>query len=242
MTSPDIAVAARLIAKLLSQRETPQDEVPELIRSVHGTLAQLAERAPVAAEPARPAERIEAKPKRGRPKGQRQAPSASPRRPAAAAIVEMPVAPAPAPKLVRRSEVVSQPSDTGLPTPAAPQPQHTVRGIVKWFDPRTGKGALRLPGLSGDVPLEARLLADSGIARLFKGQEVDATLAESGGGAPQVQHLALPGTVPASPLPSGGTVRSRRAKQVLVELKREALRRVAARAEAEQLLGPSRSR
>jgi hypothetical protein len=37
-------------------------------------------------------------------------------------------------------------------------------------------------------------------------------------------------------------VHSRRAKPVLVELKREALRRAAARAEAEHLLGPGRQR
>ena len=43
-------------------------------------------------------------------------------------------------------------------------------------------------------------------------------------------------------MPVGGVVHSRHAKTVVVELKREALRRVAARAEAELLLGPSRAR
>jgi cold shock CspA family protein len=137
---------------------------------------------------------------------------------------------------VRRAEVAATPAaPTSILTPAnAP-----VRGIVKWFDPRSGKGALRLPGFSGDVALEPRILAESGIARLFKGQEIDATLAPEEG-TPRLQRLALPGSAVATPI-GGGVVRSRHAKPVLVELKREALRRVAARAEAEHLLGPNRS-
>src|SRR5262249_37879389 len=126
------------------------------------------------------------------------------------------------------------------PAPAA-APHGTVRGVVKWFDPRAGKGALRLPGFSGDVLFEARLLADSGIARLFKGQEVEATIDGGNGRPPQVQRSTLPGGVTTAPV-GAGVVHSRRAKPVLVELKREALRRAAARAEAEHLLGPGRSR
>ena len=124
---------------------------------------------------------------------------------------------------------------------AAPASQSAVRGVVKWFDPRAGKGALRLPGFSGDVIFEARILAESGIARLFKGQEVDATIDNGNGRPPQVQRIALPGSAVANPVGTG-IVHSRRAKPVLVELKREALRRAAARAEAEHLLGPTRSR
>ncbi|HZB90099.1 MAG TPA: hypothetical protein VE397_01575, partial [Stellaceae bacterium] len=146
--------------------------------------------------------------------------------------------PPPAPKLVRRAEVA--PAAAASPaTSLAPPPQGTVRGVVRWFDPKSGKGALRLPGL-GDVGFEAQLLADSGITRLFKGQEVEASLSETGG-APQVKRLALPGAVSSAPL-GGGVVRSRHAKPVLVELKREALRRAAARAEAELVLGPGRPR
>jgi cold shock CspA family protein len=116
-----------------------------------------------------------------------------------------------------------------------------LRGVVKWFDPRAGKGALRLPGFSGDVLFDARILAESGIARLFKGQEVEATISGGNGRPPQVQRIALPGSAAATPV-GAGVVHSRRAKPVLVELKREALRRAAARAEAEHLLGPNRSR
>jgi cold shock CspA family protein len=231
MTTPDITAAARLIATLLAHRPTAADEVPGLIRTVHGALARLGqEEIP---EPAPPVvmrvQRIAPAAPR-RPRVKRAAPEAF-------EPVE-PAAPPPAPKLVRRAEVAAAPQ---TPPSLAPTNGSTVRGIVKWFDPRTGKGALRLPGFSGDVALDARLLTESGITRLFKGQEVEAMLAE-GTGAPQLQHLALPGTVAASPLGGGGMVRSRRAKPVLVELKRESLRRAAARAEAEHLLGPNRPR
>jgi cold shock CspA family protein len=115
-----------------------------------------------------------------------------------------------------------------------------VRGVVRWFDPRSGKGMLQLPGM-GDVGFEAHLLATSGISRLFKGQEIEATLAD-GGAPPRLQRLALPGASTASPLGSSGVVKTRHAKPVVVELKREALRRAAARAEAEHVLGSNRNR
>jgi len=160
---------------------------------------------------------------------------------AAARNEATPAAPPPAPKLVRRAEIMTAPA-APAPSPALTSASHgAVRGVVKWFDPRAGKGALRLPGFSGDVIFEARLLADAGIARLFKGQEIEATLDGGNGRPPQVQRITLPGGVTTSPV-GAGIVHSRRAKPVLVELKREALRRAAARAEAEHLLGPGRSR
>jgi cold shock CspA family protein len=115
--------------------------------------------------------------------------------------------------------------------------------VVKWFDQRTGRGALQLPGFSGDVPVEPSFLAEMGITRLYKGQEVEAVLdgAQTGQTTPRVLRLGLPGGT-WSVTPTGGVVRSRRAKPVVVELKREALRRVAARAEAELLLRPNRAR
>ena len=228
MTTPDVTVAARLIAKLLAHRPTPQEEVPTLIRSVHGALSRLGQ-AEVEPPPARHRDRNDAAvPRRKRQKAV-VAPTEEPAAPAAPPL---------APKLVRRADVVAAPPAAAAPAFA---PAHaTVRGIVKWFDPRTGKGALRLPGFAGDIAIEARTLTESGIARLFKGQEVEATL--GGNGAPQLQRLSLPGTASTAPLGSGGVVHSRRAKPVLVELKREALRRAAARAEAEHLLGPGRSR
>jgi cold shock CspA family protein len=229
MTALTMTAAARLAASLLARRQTPQEEVGDLIRTVHGALRRLIEAPePIAAIVAREksASSTPAVPRR-------------PRRPREAAPPEPEEAQAPppvAPKLVRRA-------DAAAAAPVfltAPAPIHgMVRGVVRWFDPKGGRGTLRLPGL-GDVTFEARLLADSGISRLFKGQEIEATLAE-GGGAPQVLRLALPGAGESLPR-SGGTVKGRQARPVVVEMKREALRRAAARAEAEHVLGSTRSR
>jgi cold shock CspA family protein len=229
-----MTATARLAAKLLAHRQTAQEEVGDLIRHVHGALARLGDTAESAA-PAPPAEAAPAAslaPQRTR----------RPRAPravlpeAAAAPVEAP--PPPAPKLVRRAEVAPPPAAVVSPAPLAP-PHGMLRGVVRWFDPRSGKGAVRLPGL-GDVGFEAQLLAECGITRLFKGQEIEATVAEASA-PPQLKRLALPGAVSAAPL-GGGVVKGRHAKPVVVELKREALRRAAARAEAEHVLGSSRSR
>ena len=228
MTMPHTTAAARLAAKLLAHRQTPHDEVPDLIRNVHGALLRLgqADETVAEAEATTPAEAPARAPRVRRPRQPRAAaPAATPE--------EAPSAPPAMPKLVRRAEVVA-PASPAPAAPLAPPPAHGVRGVVKWFDPKSGKGALRLPGI-GDIGFEARVMAESGISRLFKGQEVEATLAHEGGAA-QVQRLALPGAVPPTPI-AAGTVRSRHAKPVLVELKREALRRAAARAEAEQVLG-----
>ena len=216
MNTPPITAATRLIAKLLAHRTTPLDEVAGLIRGVHGAVRRL-EAPATETTPAAAATTVR---RRGR---RRSPPVAAEPTPAAA----------PAPKLVRRAEM---PSAAPAPPPAAASLR--IRGIVKWFDPRAGKGALRLPGFAGDIGLDAGILAQSGIARLFKGQEIEATFAKAVN-PPQLERVALPG---AAAGPAAGIVRSRRAKPVIVELKREALRRVAARTEAEHLLGPSRSR
>ncbi len=232
MSVPLRASVAQVVAKLLAQRVTPHDEVPALVRNVHMALAGLTEpQAQPVAEPA-PAPDI--------------APPAPPaRQPHQRRSSEMPapseeesVAPAPAPRLLRRADVIATPA---APEPAAPvaMPGGALRGVVKWFDLRTRRGALRLPGHGGDVVIEPALLDEMGIPRLYKGQEVEATLGS--GETPRVVRLTLPGG--AWQVSSvGGVVRGRQAKPVVVELKREALRRVAARAEAELVLGPSRSR
>jgi len=232
MSTPDLTVAARLIAKLLAHRQTPQEEVVGVIRSVHTALSRLNEHADVATTLVAESDQPQATPapRRKRRLHEEIAPPED----------ATPATPPPTPKLVRRAEVMAAPAPAATP-PIAPAPQGAVRGVVKWFDPRAGKGALRLPGFSGDVLFEARILADSGIARLFKGQEVEATILGGNGRPPQVQRITIPGSVAATPV-GAGVVHSRRAKPVLVELKREALRRAGARAEAEHLLGPSRSR
>src|SRR5262249_52894081 len=144
-----------------------------------------------------------------------RAPAPRPRRrraPATAAATPAepppPIEPAPAPKLVRRAEM---PAAAAPPPPSPPAASARLRGIVKWFDPGTGKGALRLPGFAGDIALDAGLLAQSGIGRLFKGQEVEAIFAAAAG-APQLERLALPG---AAAGPAASLVRGRRAKPVI---------------------------
>jgi cold shock CspA family protein len=233
MITPDLRATAHLIAKLLASRPTPPEEVAGLIYCVHGALSRLGqeEEQPVLPQPP------QRRPATAAPRRKRQEVRMLP-----LPLVEEappPPAPPPAPKLVRRADVAVPPPAPG-PLPAAAAGGANVRGIVKWFDPRSGKGALRLPGFAGDVTLEARHLTESGIARLFKGQEIEATVT-GGSHAPVLERLALPGAAPPMPIGSG-VVHSRRAKPVLVELKREALRRAAARAEAEHLLGPSRPR
>ena len=232
MSTPDLTVAARLVAKLLAHRQTPQEEVVGVIRSVHTALSRLSE---YDAVPATPLAKSEQHPATLAPRRRRQPEEIAPPEDQA------PVTAPPAPKLVRRAEVMAAPPAPAVIPPVAATPQGALRGVVKWFDPRAGKGALRLPGFSGDVLFEARILAESGIARLFKGQEVEATISGGNGRPPQVQRIVLPGSAAATPV-GAGVVHSRRAKPVLVELKREALRRSAARAEAEHLLGPNRSR
>lgn len=226
MTTPNMTAAARLIAKLLAHRPTSQDEVGDIIRNVHGALTQLDGKAESAAPEAAPrAAPTERKRRRAAPQPRLEAPMDEPSAPT----------PPPAPKLVRRAAAAAPSHLTLAPEPPVAS---TVRGIVKWFDPKNGKGALRLPGI-GDIPLEPRVVAESGITRLFKGQEIEATLAGSKE-TPELLRLAVPGAAVASPLGHGGVVHSRRAKPVVVEMKREGLRRVAARAEAELLLGRPR--
>jgi len=234
MPTPDLRAAAHLIAKLLARRPTPAEEVAVLIHSVHGALSRLGEEEKPAALSPPPERPTTAVLRRRRRVEARPLPAPAVEEAAA------PPPPPPAPKLVRRAEVAAQPTPAVLPPPAPLPTGGTVRGVVKWFDQRSGKGALRLRGFAGDVALESRHLSQSGIPRLFKGQEIEATVAGDSH-APVLERLALLGTAEPRPIGSG-VVHSRRAKPVLVELKREALRRAAARAEAEHLLGPTRPR
>lgn len=235
MNTTTMTAAARLAAKLLAHRRTAPEEVGDLIRNVHDALTRLGEAQPM--ETAAPEEQEMLSEPAPAPRRKRQPRQVASAPPEAVAESEPPVPP-PMPKLVRRAELA--PSAPAAPAMVAPLPNHgALRGVVRWFDPKSGKGALRLPGL-GDVGFDGRLLADSGITRLFKGQEIEATLA-TGTSTPQVQRLSVPGTVVANPL-GGGVVKGRHARPVVVELKREALRRAAARAEAEHVLGSSRTR
>lgn len=226
----ETADAARLIAKLLASRRTSLEEIPALIENVRRALADLDANAEEIAIVPIPAV------KRQNTRTTRAAPNSSP-----SPRVELPdPAPKPSPSmLVRRSEVVSV-APVSPATTFAPTAGGTVRGVVQWFDSRTGQGTLRLPGMSRDVPIDAATLAGFGISRLFKGQEIEARV-EGLSEVPKVVEIHLANAIPV-PAMSGGTVRDRHAKPVVVELKGEAQRRTAARAEAELLLPSQRSR
>src|SRR5690348_8919891 len=115
MSMPPVAGTARIIAKLLSSRPTQQHEIPDLIEGVHTALSHLGEsRNPTAAD-------IPAPPEREEPSGQRRRQRATPIEPASEAA-----SPPPAPKLLRRAEVVA-PDASGAPPLLAPR--GAVRGI-----------------------------------------------------------------------------------------------------------------
>ncbi len=225
MTIPLRASVAHVVAKLVARRATRTDELPAMMRGVQAALERLTHPQPAAApEPVHEAQRPAraARPPRVRPV---QPPSSEP-------------TPPPQPRLLRRADVVAPPAPE-LAVAVRPMPAGVVRGVVKWFDQRLRRGALRLPGASGDVPGEPALLAEMGVSRLYKGQEIDATL--SAETAPRVVRLTIPGGV-WQVHQSAGIVHNRHARPVVVELKRETMRRAAARAEAEILLGPNRAR
>jgi hypothetical protein len=228
MTISMRASVAHVVAKLVGRRATPAEEMPALMHSVELALARLAQ-----------PQRI-AKPE---PLGADPAPAPRAMRPRRVHVpVPMPSSepvPPPPPRLLRRADVTqAPPPEANVVAPRA-IPTGVLRGVVKWFDQRTRRGALRLPGCSDDVPVEPVLLDELGVSRLYKGQEVEATL--SAEAAPRVVRLAIPGGV-WKVHQTGGIIHNRHAKPVVVELKREAMRRTAARAEAEILLGPSRAR
>jgi hypothetical protein len=222
------ASVAQIVAKLVSRRPTRVDEIPELVQTVELALTRLTRR---------PEPEIKAV---AAPAPLRQTRLRAPRLPRAEIVVleSEPTAPPPPPRLLRRAEVVTAPLQEEN---AVLRPTRTglLRGVVRWFDQRTRRGALRLPGLSGDVPVETGLLDEMAIKRLYKGQEVEATMSDDG--SPRVVRLVVPGG--ASLQNSvGGMVRGRHARPVVVEMKREALRRAGARAEAESVWGRGRNR
>jgi cold shock CspA family protein len=156
-----------------------------------------------------------------------------------AEIAPAEIKPAP-PTLLRRAEVIHV-APAIPPTPASIAPAAPMtRGVVQWFDTRTGRGTLRLQGQSNDLPVDAETLGSFGLTRLFKGQEIEATI-EGHDESIKIAALRLLNLTPTSPV-MGGMVRDRHAKQVVVELKREALSRTAARAEAEALMPTRRAR
>ncbi|MGB8843421.1 MAG: hypothetical protein WCC64_20390, partial [Aliidongia sp.] len=158
-------------------------------------------------------------------------------------IVEtpMPEAPPPQPRLLRRAEALAYEAEHHAESPViARSPEGPLRGVVKWFDGRAGKGALRLMGISGDVLLDPTVLTSSGIKRLYKDQEIEATVEETAGRV-RLLSLSLPTrngepTLNMMPGEITGTLR-RQPRSVQVEIKRDGVRKSAARAEAEHVFG-----
>ncbi|MEA2754994.1 MAG: hypothetical protein QOJ54_1283 [Aliidongia sp.] len=153
----------------------------------------------------------------------------------------MPEVPPPQPRLLRRAEALAHEADHHVESqPTFRAPDGPLRGVVKWFDGRAGKGALRLMGISGDVLLDPTVLTNSGIKRLYKDQEIEATVEETGGRV-RLLTLSLPtrNGEPALNMMPGeitGTLR-RQPRSVQVEIKRDGVRQTAARAEAEHVFG-----
>lgn len=225
-----LALIAEMVARLVTTRPVAASEVPLLVASVAATVAQLLDPPSASLTGAQPGK----KPNRPQPK---QKPAKTDRRSRTwpTATVETPMPAPPAPRLVRRAEAVVAPPAEIMPfrMPATPG---RVRGIVRWFDPARQTGALRLPGSSEDVPIEPGVFEHSGIARLFKGQEIDAEL-DRGDAQVRIAAIALPGAASAGPSKTGMVTGGRRPRMVIVEKKRDGLKRAAVRSTAERMLG-----
>jgi len=227
---------ARFVARILASRQTDSDEVPHLIASVRDSIEALQA---AADQPAPPEARQPVPPAAPAPRRRRRSIAAViPAARTARRAEAEPIVPA-APQLMRRADV----APAAEPAPfemRAPQ-NTTLRGVVRWFDLNTHQGTLRLPGFGDEVVIDGAALERAGLSRLYKGQEVEATVTSEGGSV-RVVALALPGrTAPAAHgLFKSGSPR-RHAKPVVVELKRDAMRRTAARIEAEHILGGGRT-
>jgi cold shock CspA family protein len=223
----------RLIARILRARETSQEELPDVIASVHRAVAALdgATAAPeMAAIPVRAPARV--------PKTIAAAPVRRARARRERAVFAAPTAPSPVasgPQLMRRTDMATA---RGEPATLVPKTRTGLRGVVKWFDLKTRTGALRLPGHE-DVAVDADALDRAGMPRLFKGQEIEASIVSEPAGGARLVAMSLPGRPETEPLGALGGGR-RNQKQVVIEMKRDALKRVGARLEAEQILGGTR--
>lgn len=225
-----LPLVARLVAKLVAGRPTDASEIPALVATVGAAMARILNPPPIPVA----IEHVVATPA---PRPRRQT-GRKPGRPRKEVVPEIPEAPAPppAPRLVRRAEAITTAPVPEILVMEVPS-DGTVRGVVRWFDPARQTGGLRLTGVPEDVPLDPQIFAATGVTRLFKGQEIEATLSRTDGRV-RVTRLRIPGG-PAAPTVSGPIAASngRRPRMVMVEKKRDSMRRVAARSEAEHLLG-----
>lgn len=238
--APPVDLVASMVARILGGRVLPASEVPALIDTVRSTVARILNPPPALPE-IREAEAAPLAPRarrgRGRPRGSTGRKPGRPRKVALPPPVEAP-SPPPAPRLVRRAEAVVVATAPAEPAVLEAPPSTAVRGVVRWFDPARQTGGLRLTGVPEDVPVEPAVFAAAGVTRLFKGQEVEAELSRTDGRV-RVTALRIPGGPTRAQSTSGpiAALGGRRPRVVIVEKKRDALKRVAARSEAEHLLG-----
>jgi len=236
-----LPLVARMVARLVGGQETAASEIPALVETVSAALAQILNPAPrfpavEAGEEEAPIPR--ARQRRPRREGEAARKPGRPRKVEVPEPIEAPPPP-PAPRLVRRAEaVVGTPA--AEPPPLAPPATNLVRGVVRWFDPARQTGGLRLTGVPDDVAVEPAVFIAAGVTRLFKGQEIEAQI-DRGEGRVRVTTLRVPGGPVAAPTASGpiAAMGGRRPRVVIVEKKRDSMKRVAARTEAEHLLGPA---
>ena len=263
-TSASTLATAQFLASILAARRTPMAELAETMAIVTETVSRLVSGAvpvppgrmtvdrpapvrsprPVLALPesvtedendrvpalavvvAQPAPR-----RRGRPPKVRQ-----PEIEVAVEIEEV----APVSRLLRRAEVQVAPTPTADPFEkdrVSGRDMH-VKGVVKWFDTRSNKGVLRLAGMAVDVPLDAAILMNSRVKRLFKDQEVD-VVGDYEDGNFHPKSLSVPGQTQDNLLTSGQllTATGRQSRPVMVEVKRLHPRFQSARSEAEHAFG-----
>jgi hypothetical protein len=234
-----LPLVAHMVARLVGGQETAASDVPALVETVSAALARILNpgsqlpAVEIVEEVRVPARRQRRHPRSGRKPGR-------PRKAIAPAPAEAP-APPPAPRLVRRAQAVAS-MPAAEPTGLAPPTAAMVRGVVRWFDPARQTGGLRLTGVPEDIAVEPAVFAAAGVTRLFKGQEIEAQL-DRADGRVRVVALRILGSAAAPPSISGpiAATGGRRPRMVIVEKKRDAMKRVAARSEAEQLLGTTGS-
>ena len=236
-----LPLIAHMVARLVGGQETAASDIPALVETVNAALARILHPGAEPASAEAPDEISVHRERQRQPRRHREAG----RKPGRPRKVEVPLpveapAPPPAPRLVRRAEAVASPPTTDATALAPPPAPSLVRGVVRWFDPARQTGGLRLTGVPEDVAVEPAVFVAAGVTRLFKGQEIEAEL-DRGERRVRVTALRVPGGPAATPTVSGpiAAMGGRRPRVVLVEKKRDALKRVAARTEAEHLLGPT---
>jgi hypothetical protein len=240
-----LPLVAHMVARLVGGQDTAAGDIPVLVESVSAALAQILYPTAHTSEPESEEEALVSVARQRRQHRPHAEGARKPGRPRKVDVVEPiaaePPAPAPAPRLVRRAEaVVGAPAPE--PVPLAPPATSMVKGVVRWFDPARQTGGLRLTGVPEDTAVEPAVFIAAGVTRLFKGQEIEATI-DRAEGRVRVTALRVPGGPLTTPTASGpiAALGGRRPRVVIVEKKRDALKRVAARTEAEHLLGPAGS-